>query len=354
MKGGLVVFKSVIMITMRKKVSTMLVIALLMVVPVAVSAQTTDVVSIVASLKEQIKQLQVQIAALMQQTQELKAEIILTRNLARGERGDDVSALQEMLARDKQIYPEGQVTGFFGPLTEKAIRRFQEKHGIEALGLVGPKTRAKFHELFGDNATSTFAKKKQEQERDKVVKHDDDTDSDEGDDADGDDGDDDNDDNRGDNHDNRGKGNGKIVVCHKGQTLNVGAPAAFGHLIHGDSFGACHGNTDGDDDDDTSTTTPDTIAPIISSLTATNVASTSATVSWLTNEIAGSVVWYDSANALVIASTTPSITNTTLITNHVLGLTGLTASTTYQALVVSADAAGNTATSSVLSFTTSQ
>ena len=34
MKGGLVVFKSVIMITMRKKVSTMLVIALLMVVPV--------------------------------------------------------------------------------------------------------------------------------------------------------------------------------------------------------------------------------------------------------------------------------------------------------------------------------
>lgn len=343
----LAVFKSIIAIIVKKKISTIFVVALLMVIPVAVSAQT-NVASLVASLKEQIRQLQEQITALKQQTQELRAEIILTRNLARGERGNDVKALQEMLARDKQIYPAGQVTGFFGPLTEEAIKRFQERHGIEAIGLVGPKTRAKLHELFSNNATSTFAKKKQEQERDKVGKHDDDADdNDEGDDSD------DNDNNDGRNHDNRGKGSDKIVLCHKGQTLNVGAPSAFGHLIHGDSFGACSGDTGGNDDD-TSTTTPDTTAPVISGLTATNVASTSATVSWLTNEGADSVVWYDSASTLIIASTTPSVTNTTLVTNHAIGLTGLTASTTYQALVSSADVVGNTATSSVFSFTTSQ
>ena len=45
------------------------------------------------------------------------------------------------------VYPEGLVTGYFGSLTENAVRRFQEKQGIEAVGIVGPVTRAKLNEL---------------------------------------------------------------------------------------------------------------------------------------------------------------------------------------------------------------
>src|SRR3989344_3806385 len=58
----------------------------------------------------------------------------LTRSLSRGSSGDDVRRLQEFLARDKEIYPNGLITGFFGPLTEVAVKKWQEKQGIESVG----------------------------------------------------------------------------------------------------------------------------------------------------------------------------------------------------------------------------
>lgn len=66
----------------------------------------------------------------------------LEKTLQRGLSGEDVKRLQEWLARDRSIYPEGLVTGYFGSATERAVRSFQEKHGIESIGVVGPKTRA--------------------------------------------------------------------------------------------------------------------------------------------------------------------------------------------------------------------
>lgn len=70
-----------------------------------------------------------------------------TRSLSRGSSGDDVRKLQEFLAKDKEIYPEGLITGFFGPLTEAAVKRWQEKNEIEPMGVIGPKSIAKFQEL---------------------------------------------------------------------------------------------------------------------------------------------------------------------------------------------------------------
>ncbi len=77
--------------------------------------------------------------------------------LAFGSKGDAVKQLQTLLARDKQVYPEGLVTGYFGPLTKKAVIRFQEKYAEDILkpykltmgtGFVGKKTRAKLEEVF--------------------------------------------------------------------------------------------------------------------------------------------------------------------------------------------------------------
>ena len=76
--------------------------------------------------------------------------------LKRGMRNNDTKRLQELLASDPSIYPEGLITGYFGPLTEKAIQRFQSKNNIVSsgnpkstgYGLVGPKTRAKLQEIF--------------------------------------------------------------------------------------------------------------------------------------------------------------------------------------------------------------
>ena len=36
-----------------------------------------------------------------------------------------------------------------------------------------------------------------------------------------------------------GAGRQKVILCHKGKTLTVGAPAQAAHLRHGDSLGAC-------------------------------------------------------------------------------------------------------------------
>ncbi|MBZ9572414.1 peptidoglycan-binding protein [Patescibacteria group bacterium] len=59
---------------------------------------------------------------------------------ARGMRSAEVKALQSILKADTEIYPEGYVTGYFGPLTEKAIKRLQKRCGISETGVVDPET----------------------------------------------------------------------------------------------------------------------------------------------------------------------------------------------------------------------
>ena len=38
------------------------------------------------------------------------------------------------------------ITGFYGPITTEAVRKFQEQNGIDQTGTVGPITRAKLVE----------------------------------------------------------------------------------------------------------------------------------------------------------------------------------------------------------------
>ena len=80
---------------------------------------------------------------------------VFMRDLVPGQRNDEVRRLQELLASDKEIYPEGITSGYYGTLTRNAVRRFQLKYGVIASanasgnGRFGPKTRAKFVEIFG-------------------------------------------------------------------------------------------------------------------------------------------------------------------------------------------------------------
>jgi hypothetical protein len=79
------------------------------------------------------------------------------RNLRYGMRGSDVKCLQEVLKiKEPEIYPEGLVTGYFGPLTLRAVIKFQEKYKDEILapwglekgtGFVGKTTRAKLNAI---------------------------------------------------------------------------------------------------------------------------------------------------------------------------------------------------------------
>ncbi|MDE2218459.1 MAG: peptidoglycan-binding protein [Patescibacteria group bacterium] len=64
-----------------------------------------------------------------------------TGNLTRGSVGEDVRNLQILLAKDKSIYPEGLITGAYGPLTEKAVKRLQAKYNLPQVGEIGPLTK---------------------------------------------------------------------------------------------------------------------------------------------------------------------------------------------------------------------
>lgn len=63
-----------------------------------------------------------------------------TRSLSVRSSGNDVAELQKRLTAEG-VY-SGPITGYFGPLTRAAIIKYQMKHGINPLGIVGPITRA--------------------------------------------------------------------------------------------------------------------------------------------------------------------------------------------------------------------
>ena len=79
-------------------------------------------------------------------------------DLRQGMRGAEVRRLQQCLARFPAIYPEGKITGYFGPATRRAVIRFQEKYADEILapwgftrgtGLVAKTTRKKLNKICG-------------------------------------------------------------------------------------------------------------------------------------------------------------------------------------------------------------
>ena len=149
--------------------------------------------------------------------------------------GEDVRALQELLASDPEIYPEGLVTGYFGSMTEKAVKKLQKRFGIEQVGTVGPLTRGTINKLFkhsGKGKKSAF---------DVVLLDDDEKDDDDID------------------LSEYTPGTTGVLVCHapggntsKAKTVAIGGPAVQAHLAHGDTLGSCDGDDrdDGSDKDD--------------------------------------------------------------------------------------------------------
>ncbi|MBI4193388.1 MAG: peptidoglycan-binding protein [Candidatus Colwellbacteria bacterium] len=81
-----------------------------------------------------------------------------TKNLGLGSTGSEVTLLQQFLAKNKELYPQGIVSGYFGPLTKAAVIRFQNKYASTVLapiglsagtGYVGTLTRAELNERYG-------------------------------------------------------------------------------------------------------------------------------------------------------------------------------------------------------------
>ncbi len=111
-------------------------------------------------LTELVNKLRAKLLALVaKRVEEIPSDYKFVTDLYYGQRSIDVRYLQIFLkSQGPDIYPEGLVTGYFGPLTRRAIIRFQEKYRDEILapwgltygtGFVGRTTRAKINQILG-------------------------------------------------------------------------------------------------------------------------------------------------------------------------------------------------------------
>ncbi len=96
----------------------------------------------IAELKRQIAKLQLQLA--MQKTYQSNQYCsVFSGDLYYGMTSPEVKCLQQFLDNlGQNIYPEKLVTGYFGPLTQAAVKRYQALQGIITTGYFGPLTRA--------------------------------------------------------------------------------------------------------------------------------------------------------------------------------------------------------------------
>lgn len=129
------------------------------------TSATTTVTSITGSIQDQIAALLAEITTLKAQiamlvsnnaslqgaVNQIQTSLKLTSTLQPGMSGDGVKTLQTVLATDPTLFPADSVTGFFGPLTEEAVKNFQKHFGIDAVGVVGPHTMEKINELLKEH-----------------------------------------------------------------------------------------------------------------------------------------------------------------------------------------------------------
>ncbi len=106
-------------------------------------AQSTDLAAQIAALLAQVNQLQAQLAA-----KDGTSSMSFTHNLTVGSKGNEVTALQNVLA--SKGYLKAAARGYFGSLTKAAVVAWQIAAGISpASGYFGPKSRAAFAAMAG-------------------------------------------------------------------------------------------------------------------------------------------------------------------------------------------------------------
>ena len=136
------------------------IVALAMVAPATpAQAQTDDITALLATIQqlmERVQELQDQLNAMRGEVQEVRTELReeIRTSLREGMSSEEVRRLQQLLASDSEIYPEGLVTGYFGGLTRQALMRLQQRHRLVATGEVDEVTR----EVLNEYLTQNFAR----------------------------------------------------------------------------------------------------------------------------------------------------------------------------------------------------
>jgi|GEM_PF-5097440 len=103
------------------------------------------------SIKTQIQSLIQENTDLKNKVQQMGLEATIRRILKRGMSGDDVLAAQKIL-QQAQGDAGAQVSGYFGKVTEKSVRVFQEQENLTATGVVDAQTIAHLSAAINDQS----------------------------------------------------------------------------------------------------------------------------------------------------------------------------------------------------------
>ncbi|HDZ54558.1 MAG TPA: hypothetical protein ENI19_02270 [Candidatus Nealsonbacteria bacterium] len=278
------------------------------VVPIVAEAKKASIAELqvlIEQLQQQIEELEAKIAEFQQSKaevkeagKEVKTTLRFIRQLQWGMTGEDVELLQEILKTDPEIYPEGLVTGYFGPLTYNAVKKFQRAAGIEQAGRVGPKTLSKINELLIEGVGSS----------------------------------------------------GKVPP---GLLIAPGIRKKLGYIPAVPSGQELPpGISKKLDEEEEEEEEEDVTPPLISGLSAIETTTNSTMITWVTDEEADSKVWHSESTPVDTEGPDPTVSDSELVLEHSLAIFDLVPDTTYYYVVSSTDDADNVTTSSESSFIT--
>ncbi len=143
---------------MKKYLTGLFFVALVTVAVVPTSARAETTSSSVSGMLELLQTLMKQVEALQKQLAELKGDISeeIRDGLKEGMTNDDIRKIQELLATDPEIYPKGLASGYYGPLTKDAVKKFQKRHDLAETGVVDAETKKLMQEYFKERTNGKF------------------------------------------------------------------------------------------------------------------------------------------------------------------------------------------------------
>jgi peptidoglycan hydrolase-like protein with peptidoglycan-binding domain len=149
---------------MRLKTTLIALLALILIAPSAHAQEASSVISRLDTIIKEMEALKAEFATLVASVKptgsvlgsNASTKSVFTMSLAVGETNDDIKRIQKLLATDKEIYPYGVASGFFGPKTEEGIKNFQTRFGLDPVGVVGPATKALLELFFNAYPDENF------------------------------------------------------------------------------------------------------------------------------------------------------------------------------------------------------
>lgn len=275
---------------------------------------------ILQKLQDQEQLVAIQVADLRDQLDVINLKTTLVRTLKRGDSGDDVSKLQELLGNLPDLYPPEAsssdiITGYYGRETEAAVKKFQDQSGLKQTGILDQDTKSKLFELSTNSTADGVASNQlapidfsnvadlqnlQDQISQLVANEANDAA------------------NISDLQDQIAQIN--LAPSPAPQPASAPAPAPSPALS-------------------------------ISSVQSSNITQSSATITWTTNNPSTSEVDY-SLNSSLPSDQTGKVSSATMVTSHSISISHLSSATKYYYRVLSQDNTGSTASGAILSFTT--